>query len=168
MEDKEILKKAIEKVIKNGFEWDLWCQSKGEHCFDTTVEDYAIMTAENLIKYSCVNELILSHGFAKAYFGKRGYPDYRTLKHKWIISHYDASKCPISKCKICKIIKKGENIGYENCSNVIGIDFLNKTPCLCGQYNMAVAHGVYNKGWEYYLSQTVLEKDRLQYIKKFL
>ena len=60
MTNEQILKKAIEKAVKNGFNMDKWWGSK-YHRKDKA--EYLLMVFQE-------KQLIFSHDFAKAFFGK--------------------------------------------------------------------------------------------------
>jgi len=61
MTNEEILKKAIEKAIKNGLDIVLFAYDIGDLCKEALLN--------NLFKYT--NSIIFSHDFAKAFWGER-------------------------------------------------------------------------------------------------
>lgn len=84
MTEAEILKKAIEKAVKNGYEFD----------YDLEATQY------NLYYYA----YIFSHSFAKAFWGEQ--------KHKWIPIILDPPILDTYRCDICDERAQYENDDY--------------------------------------------------------
>ncbi len=84
--NEEILKKAIEKAVKNGFKWDkIWS-----------------------FEYPDYYALIFSHSFAKAFWnGKHKW--YPQNKNDWYYKKYGAKA---KRCMIC--LKDNFSMGYIN------------------------------------------------------
>ena len=68
MKDEEILKKAIEKAVKNGYVFKRLTVFDGT---GVTAKDVYNLLAAMLIKNDGYFKLIFSHDFAKAFWGKK-------------------------------------------------------------------------------------------------
>ena len=88
MKDKEILKKAIEKVVKNGWRWKDFDEQ-------STLQIWNIYGCRNAIRRGDYYFVIFSHDFAKCYWGEK-YTLCGNCQEK--IYDYSINYCP--KCKI--------------------------------------------------------------------
>jgi len=131
MTNEQILKKAIEKAVKNG-----WKPSQYEQYVELSLDspESDIILLHNPRPY---HSLIFSHNFAKALWKKQ-------------MAHYKLT------CNVC-----GNSFNFID-------EFYNPKYCSdCGNKLKKITE-YKTDAWQYHLQQMVLEKDKLQYIKKFL
>jgi len=127
LSEQEILKKAIEKAVKNRY-WDNWKVY--------TKDDQRVIIESN-IKGKEYYSLIFSHDFAEAFWGEC---------NKWLD------------------VQDGEGIQHiEGKENYDKIQREIKTDLQTSWRQLEE-----RDGWHWHLQQMVLEKEPLQYIKKFL
>ena len=141
MTNETILKKAIEKAVKGG-----WNAGK---LFTTDSVNDLTYDSENVYEYDEVHHytrFIFDHDFAKAFFdvkdavGITQYSENTPYKRGWEID---------AKCLTCGM--------YFSRDDIEDIRFGHKG---CKQ-----AHEAH---WQYHLQQMVLEKDPIKYLEKFL
>jgi len=141
MDNKEILKKAIEKAQRNGFYFDKLPNKHPD--FDHSFEWLGIdehINCHSLINIRVDNmtttwvglyDVIFSHDFAKAFWGENT-ETFTKMKYK---------KSKVEKAKF------GAIQYYE----LDGLDEDSKLPT-----------------WQYHLTKMVLKKDPIKYLRKFL
>ena len=153
MNDKEIFYKAQQKAIKNGF-----LKFPKGFVFNLTYENSDLKTTEFFKRNQpIINTIILSHEFAKAFFGEEKGEN----KIDFIYFRYE---------------------DWDFCERITVKDFLKnhtqeqlnllldkKTHIFRDvSYLGEVTYYKYSDGWKYHLQQMVLEENPLKYLEKFL
>ena len=135
MKNETILKKAVEKAVKNGFKWQSIWSAIPEDIEYTLLHDFEDIWFDNE-RHSMTSgknngwsmsyyRLIFSHSFAKAFWGE---------EYDWLPSYKQMVKGAKSKKNFVKMAKE--------------------TGLL--------------KAWQFHLSKMVLEKNPLDYLRRFL
>jgi len=174
MTDKEILRKAVDKAIENGYTGHL-------RYYPSFIDQIVPENKEEFITdelYENYPTIIFSHSFAKAFWGAGN------IKMWWILLCSDIVDKPFSKLINKKIfIKKFNKKIYEETTKILipnqGIRFeeLNKLiseqpkksfiNCFKKKYKKLISYETDNS-WEDHLQQMVLKDDSIKYLEKFL
>lgn len=168
MDREEVLQKVIEKAVKNG--WDFLKFIKAEK-YDIEEDSVCLQV---IARYQCsdkgcwhsvkynVNTIIFSHEFAKAFWGER---KIKQVKPDKIYIHCQYDMCYDNYVTEEEFI---EEYGLEALEELQKNDEWEENGdgiLIAGSYwNNKVIY----EGWEHYLQQLALEKDRIKYLEKFL
>ena len=157
MKPETILKKAIEKAVKNGWKfnlyevWDVKTDYK-EHKLKPRNGVLEIYEDGKCIALYPIDDIIFSHDFAKAFFPKRTLqPDCDCGVE---LGENHKKDCAAMTCQHC-----GVDIAYGGKKGVCNhIHYPDSCPVCSAN----------SKGWQYHLQQMVLEKDPIKYLEKHL
>ncbi|MCK4307290.1 hypothetical protein KAW50_03570 [candidate division WOR-3 bacterium] len=171
MTSEEILKKAIEKAVKNGYRKELVGAYK--EAKRKKLKNYEVIEPIGLIyrdTFECgYYALIFFHDFAKALWGERRWEiPLSKIKHEWEVDHYqaDSAKTPVYRCKKHCTASKINNVIYydqEDTGKTDNIKLAGYIGILASSHNIRLL-----QGWKDHLQELVLEKEPLKYLEKFL